>query len=175
VATFGRGTVELERVSPSRRETLAEELSRYLAELDDLAPTRRGSPPRTAADYRYLDTYWREPERLPLFVLADGELAGFALVRAIAGDWNIAEFGIRPELRRQGVGRAAVAALADLARESESDYLTAEVESWNSEAGLFWSACGFERTGNEADMIVLVCQLRPVDLLQERHRRPTVS
>ena len=173
--TFGRGPVELERVPSSRGDELAHELSRYLAELDGLAPTRQGSAPRTAAEYRYFGTYWREPERLPLFVLAGGELAGFVLVRAIAGDWNIAEFSIRPELRRKGLGRAAVAALADLARQSESDYLTAEVQSWNSSAGLFWSACGFERVGEAADVIELVCQLRPIDLIEERHRKPSVS
>ena len=175
MATFSRETVELERVPSSRREELAAELSRYLTELDGLAPTGQGRLARTAADYHYFDTYWHEPERLPLFVLAEGELAGFALVRAIAGGWNIAEFGIRPELRRKGVGQAAVAALADLARQSESDYLTAEVQSWNSSAGLFWSACGFERVGEAADVIELVCQLRPIDLIEERHRKPSVS
>jgi ribosomal-protein-alanine N-acetyltransferase len=107
-------------------------------------------------------------------VLADSEPAGFVLVRAIPGGWTIAEFSIRPDLRRKGVGRAAVAALADLARQSESDYLTAEVQSWNSGAALFWSACGFERIGGEADVIELVCQLRPVSLIAERHPKPNV-
>jgi len=174
VATFRRGTVELKRVPLAECQALSEDVLRYLAELDGLAPTRKESTTRTATDYRYLDSYWRAPERLPLFVLAEGVIAGFALVRAIAGDWNIAEFSIRPELRRKGVGRAAIAALADLARLSESDFLRTQVESWNSGASRFWGACGFEPIGRETGTIELVCKLRPVSLLEERLRKPNV-
>ena len=38
--------------------------------------------------YGYLDNYWTEAGRHPFFVLASGNLAGFALVRTLAEDDN---------------------------------------------------------------------------------------
>ncbi len=55
---------------------------------------------------RYLDNYWTEPERFPFFVRVDGELAGFALVRA--GDpHDMAEFFVMRKYRRDGIGSHA--------------------------------------------------------------------
>jgi predicted acetyltransferase len=63
-----------------------------------------------------LDSYWREPERVPLLIQADGQLAGFALLN-VAGhvgqplDRNMAEFFVLRKHRRGGVGRAAAQAI----------------------------------------------------------------
>ncbi len=73
---------------------------------------RRGIHP-----FQWLDAYFRESERHPFFMLFEGQLAGFVLVReggtAEDFDYQIAEFFVFRRFRRQGIGqRAARSALA---------------------------------------------------------------
>jgi predicted acetyltransferase len=50
--------------------------------------------------YPYLDNYWQEPGiRFPYLLYADGEIAGFALVRKDANHWEMVEFYVKPEFR----------------------------------------------------------------------------
>jgi predicted acetyltransferase len=61
------------------------------------------------APYTYLDTYWSDPDRIPLLVRVGGRLAGFALVNRHAHsglkvDRNVAEFFIARKYRRGGIG-----------------------------------------------------------------------
>lgn len=64
--------------------------------------------------YRYLDVYW-DPEpgdrRFPFLVRADGELAGFALVRFVNGTYLMSEFFVLRPHRQRGVGREAALAV----------------------------------------------------------------
>lgn len=60
--------------------------------------------------YRYLDHYWAPDaaeERHALFVRADGALAGFAMVRRVADEWQMAEFFIMRRFRRERIGSFA--------------------------------------------------------------------
>ncbi len=58
--------------------------------------------------YRYLDHYWTEERRHPLFIRVAGHLAGFALVRQTdEAVYEMAEFFILRKYRRQGIGRDA--------------------------------------------------------------------
>ena len=63
--------------------------------------------------YRYLDAYFTEPDRHPFLIRADGQLAGFALVRratSAVGDYDVfdmAEFFVMRKYRRRGVGSEA--------------------------------------------------------------------
>lgn len=63
--------------------------------------------------YPYLALYWLEPGRRPYLIRVDGQVAGFALVRALErpGLHELAEFYVGQAFRRQGVGRAAAWAL----------------------------------------------------------------
>ena len=56
-----------------------------------------------------LALYWLEPGRRPYLIRVDGQVAGFALVRALErpGLHELAEFYVGQAFRRQGVGRAA--------------------------------------------------------------------
>ncbi|WP_374574162.1 GNAT family N-acetyltransferase [Phenylobacterium sp.] len=84
-----------------------------IAYADLTEPARaKGSP----CDDPWFDAYWIEPERIPLWILADGERAGFALVNRVSPsglgcDRAVAEFCVLPEHRRAGVGLAAARAL----------------------------------------------------------------
>ena len=72
------------------------------------APDRDGTFP-----YLHLDAYWVDEWRKPFLMTADGEVAGFALVRTKSvvtgadGITDMAEFFVVRGLRRHGVGRAA--------------------------------------------------------------------
>lgn len=57
--------------------------------------------------YRYLPLYWSEPGRWPFLVRADGNIAGFALVRHADGRYQMAEFFVLRRYRRCGVGEEA--------------------------------------------------------------------
>jgi predicted acetyltransferase len=56
-------------------------------------------------DYPVPEQYWTEPTHRPFWLKANGEAAGFALVRRMPeGHTEMAEFYVRPEFRRRGVG-----------------------------------------------------------------------
>ena len=86
-----------------------------------------------------------------LWVLADGERAGLAVVRTLP-DWpdetrtvaSIAEFTVLPAHRRSGVGRAAVEALLAAHRRRGTALVEAEILRDNEPAKAFWAALGFE-------------------------------
>jgi predicted acetyltransferase len=60
--------------------------------------------------YQHLPLYWREPDRHPFLVRADGQLAGLVLVKRgpeISGKestWDMAEFFVVRGYRRRGIG-----------------------------------------------------------------------
>ena len=54
--------------------------------------------------YAQLPLYWREPNRHPLLVRVDGNLAGFALVKGDENGWDMAEFFVVRRYRRRGIG-----------------------------------------------------------------------
>ena len=114
------------------RELLRQLLTDYLYEFDS-----RTEP------YPYFDAYWEEPERLPFLIDADGETAGFCLIRIVEDGWHIAEFSVRPEKRRDGIGGGAVNDLSERARAAGATYLEAIVNPDNLQALPFWLAAGF--------------------------------
>jgi ribosomal protein S18 acetylase RimI-like enzyme len=124
--------VALREAEPDDRETLRRLLADYLFEFDG-----RTGP------YPYFGAYWSEPERLPLLIEADGELAGFCLIRVGNHCWSIAEFSVVPGQRRTGVGRAAVNIVVERASAAEAAYLEAKVHPDNGRALSFWLAAGF--------------------------------
>ena len=114
------------------RELLRGLISDYLYEVDG-----RREP------YKYFDAYWTEPERLPFLIDANGELAGFCLIRVLDDCWHIAEFSVLPEKRRNRIGRSAVEDLAARACNAGAKELEAKVHPDNHAALAFWLAAGF--------------------------------
>ncbi len=91
---------EITAVPESEKPKLWEELQNYLAELSRLGgrAAMNGVFP-----YRYFDAYWQEPDRWPFD--SKQAIAGFALVRKRDDcAFEMAEFCIRPEHRRSGIG-----------------------------------------------------------------------
>ncbi|WP_065942552.1 GNAT family N-acetyltransferase [Pseudomonas sp. 25 R 14] len=66
--------------------------------------------------YPYLPLYWEETERHPYFILANGKVAGFALVRTLSDAplFEMAEFFVAKPYRGNSIGREAVRILFKL-------------------------------------------------------------
>lgn len=105
--------VTLERAE-GRRETIANLFQFYVHDFTDFWETRRvelGEDGRFPP-YPWLDSYWEDPEREPLLIRAEGNLAGFLLINRFSHsgqgcDASMAEFFVARHYRREGVGRSA--------------------------------------------------------------------
>jgi predicted acetyltransferase len=141
--------VAVRAAQPQDRSLLARLLGAYLLEFDG-----------STEPYPYLDHYWTEPDRLPLLIDVDGEVAGFCLIRRAGDRWAIAEFSVVPELRRRGVGRAAVIAVVGLARAEGAADIEATVHADHPDALAFWLAVGFREAARIDASIVTRMPLR---------------
>lgn len=104
--------IELEPVPYEDKLVLRELLNLYLYDLSDLDET--DPDPHGRFEYRWLDPYWIEPSRHPVFIRRDGVLAGFLLVSGHAeggAQRGISEFFVLKRHRRAGVGLAAAPAI----------------------------------------------------------------
>jgi predicted acetyltransferase len=89
------------------RELIATMLETYLLELQGLCAGQ--AAPNGDGGYPYLDAYWSEEGRYAFRLQCADEDIGFAFVRGPAstgnGCYELAEFYVRNEWRRQGLGR----------------------------------------------------------------------
>jgi predicted acetyltransferase len=122
--------------------TLIENLMQfYLYDFSELLPGVR-----VGADGRFppmsLSAYWQDAWRHPRLIRVDGQLAGFALVQRggrISQDpdvWDVCEFFVMRQYRRQGVG--ADAAL-ELFEQFRGRWEVRQIHA-NSAATYFWRA-----------------------------------
>lgn len=102
--------IEIHEVPLDKKAILKGFLNDYLVEL---APYAEDDPSQhDPLEYPYFDFYWTEPNRIPLFIIVDEQMAGFVLVRTDTQDHTsggeakntIAEFYVIPQLRLQGIG-----------------------------------------------------------------------
>ena len=114
-------------------------LDEYLLELGSYRDVPSGTT--TSAPYPYLDAYWSEPGRYAFIVQYGGRSVGLALIRDPTSTqsvvYQLAEFYIKPESRRLGIGRRAVCAI--LKRFPGQWEL--QVHTRNSAAVQFWESC----------------------------------
>ena len=73
--------------------------------------------------------------------------AGYAVFRHVAGEAELLRVGVAPEERRQGLGRALVAAGLDRLRAEAVEVCHLEVRVGNHGAIALYEELGFERTG----------------------------
>jgi ribosomal-protein-alanine N-acetyltransferase len=88
-------------------------------------------------------------------VVADDGEAGFILVCAIAGEAEILTLAVPPALRRQGVGRALLAAATGLAAEAGAESMFLEVAEDNAAARALYLGAGFVVAGRRRDYYAL--------------------
>lgn len=121
-----------------------------------------------AEEYKYLDLYWIEPERIPYLVYFGNEPVGFVLVNSYIrisennGARAISEFFIIEEFRNQGLGNQAA---TEIFRKFPGKWEVA-VAKENTPALNFW-----EKTINEYTL----GNFQKVDLNNEIWRGPIYS
>ena len=99
------------------RDTLMNLLEKYLYEFSQWEKTDVDE--NGLYGYEYLDCYFEEEHRYPYLFMAEGKIAGFALISDYpevpeeGTDFCLSEFFILHKYRRQGYGREAVFQLLD--------------------------------------------------------------
>jgi [ribosomal protein S18]-alanine N-acetyltransferase len=91
-----------------------------------------------------------EPGSVPRIVLVvdSGEqISGFIVARCIEKEWELENVAVQPASRRQGLGRALVECLLQLAREASAAHVFLEVRESNAPARSLYSQLGFRETG----------------------------
>jgi predicted acetyltransferase len=134
--------VTLTQVLASQRAIITNLIQLYKYDFSEFAQI--GSPygevgPDGRFVYDGLDSYWREEDRVPLAIQADGRLAGFILVNRWSAlnrelDHSVGEFFILRKYRRFGVGSRA----ARLLFERWPGRWEVGVASYNKPAQCFW-------------------------------------
>lgn len=144
-----RVTVTLAAVPRGEYEALFAMLRAYMAEMDRYDPQAEVAP--FDVD-RYVDAMLEDMEgREFLWLLLDGERAGFAIVRTLP-DFpddsrmvaTIGEFYVAPAFRRRGVGSGAVEAILADHRARGTHEVEAGILRDNFLARAFWARMGFE-------------------------------
>ena len=114
-------------------------LDEYLLGLGSYRDVPSGTT--TSASYPYLNAYWSEPGRHAFIIQRGDYSVGFALIRdptsTKSAVYQLAEFYIKPERRRLGIGRRAVCAI--LKRFPGQWEL--QVHTRNFAAVQFWESC----------------------------------
>ena len=96
------------KAAMNQKELLRVMLQTYLEELSRLPGEIVNYKDETGVyHYPYLDAYWLESEKHPYVLYSDDSVAGFALVRLGVNHWEMAEYYVRPEFRRMGIGEGA--------------------------------------------------------------------
>ena len=109
--------IELKPVQIEDREILSNLLEKYDYEFSQY--DHRDVNKLGLYGYPYLDYYWVEEKRWAYFIVADGKLAGFAMVidlpevEGTETDFQMAEFFVLYKYRRAGVGRRALFQVLD--------------------------------------------------------------
>lgn len=100
-------------------------------------------------EYKYLDSYWEKENRFPYFIKIDNKIGGFVLINGhtiVNKDGkNIAEFYVKKEFRKNGVGKTTAMKVFDLFK---GNWEVREIEE-NPNARTFWRKVIDEYTGHK--------------------------
>jgi predicted acetyltransferase len=105
--------VEIFPALPEQEPILANMLELYAHDFSEFIDLKLGADGRFG--YKHLSLYWKESNRYPFLIMANGHFAGFVFVRRgsdISNDadvWDVAEFFIVRGFRRLGLGMTVAA------------------------------------------------------------------
>jgi predicted acetyltransferase len=146
-------SVEIVPALPEQEPILANMLELYAHDFSEFLDLKLGPDGRFG--YEHLPLYWKDPDRHPFLVVADGHLAGFVFVRRgseVSDDanvWDVAEFFILRGFRRLGLG-------TKVAREIWRKFpgrWEVRVLDRNRKARLFWSRAINEFLGEAVEPV----------------------
>ena len=126
-----------------------------------ICPLKNGDAPAVAAlESACFSDPWGETEfssveesRLDQgFAAWVGEtLAGYAILRTVAGEGELLRIAVRPDVRGRGIARKLMEQVERAAREAGADSLFLEVRAGNEPALALYRASGFEENGRRKD------------------------
>jgi len=131
------------------KQILANLMQLHLYEISRI--DKRPIGPDGLFPYPPFEEYWRDPERSPYLIMADGRLAGFALVDSHPAtprptDFALTEFFVLASMRKLGVG---VEALRNLSTQKYGTWQLS-FDTMDEEGAAFWtSALGRSTNGTE--------------------------
>lgn len=84
-----------------------------------------------------------------LFLVAerDGQAVGYVGCQTVLDEGYITNVAVSPDCRRQGIGRALIAALVSRARAQDLAFVTLEARASNTPAIALYEGAGFGRVG----------------------------
>ena len=88
-----------------------------------------------------------EDRHVFLAAVSDGRVLGYVGMMYVLDEGYIANVAVAPAARRQGVGRALIAALLKRAGELQLSFVTLEVRPSNAAAIALYEGFGFESVG----------------------------
>jgi len=137
--------VKLTRIDISKKQTLKQMLKAYQKELLG----------RESGEYKYLNSYWQNPNSYPFFIVVNGEIIGFVLINSYTVYLNkaksISEFYIKPKFRKQGLGKQA----AKLALNKFKGECEIRVLKDNNLALDFWKKIATELVGDKLQEVTI--------------------
>lgn len=80
-----------------------------------------------------------------------GRLCGYCVLRVIAGEGEIQRIAVRPDCRKQGIGRKLMEQMVRTAREQGVGEITLEVRCSNQAAICLYESWGFRKEGIRKD------------------------
>ena len=146
--------IEVLPATTEQEPVLANLLELYAHDFSEFSPLKIGVDGRFG--YDPLPLYWKEANRFPLLVRANGNLAGFVFVQQgsqLSGAdqvWDMAEFFVLWAYRRHGVG---LRASHEVWRTFKGSWEVRVVES-NLVARAFWQRALGEFTGLPAESVL---------------------
>lgn len=103
----------LQIVRKNKKEEMRNYLNEYLIELKEFDDTikfnKKGEP-----IYKYFDDYFIDKDRYPIYFIIDNNIAGIALVRELEIGYEIAEFYVLKEYRKEGNSLIFIKMIFDL-------------------------------------------------------------
>ncbi len=131
--------VELVKADHSNSRQIESMLDDYLGELNNYREVSIGAT--SSANYQHLDAYWSEVGRHIFLIQYSKQVVGFAFIRGPDSTESVthqvAEFYVRPDSRRLGIGRSAVLEIWKLF----PGQWELQVHTQNTAAIQFWVSC----------------------------------
>jgi mycothiol synthase len=142
------------------------------ADLERIIAVRAGIDPILEPTVEEL-LFWRERLRAPVHLLAklDGDPAGYGVAGVFPEEedepYAFADVGVRPNLRRRGIGSALLGALSDHVRALGKDALQLEVGEEEADARAFFQRRGYVEIERQKALELDLGSLEPAPAIPE--------
>ncbi|QMV15549.1 GNAT family N-acetyltransferase [Vibrio spartinae] len=104
--------VQLTKIKKEQRKILENLFFYYIYDMSEYMKWNPDQDGKFSYNPSMFDPYWEQKDHVPYFIEADGELAGFVLIRCYPSDpsrYDVAQFFVLRKFKGQGIGKQALA------------------------------------------------------------------